>query len=103
MAEPKNPLDDIVAELVVFKNHDGTYNSNHPMWMDSRIQEHWMARHSDEALAAAGEQDEEDEDEVPDYNAWTNDDLRAELVERKLSVDGKKADMVARLEADDAK
>lgn len=110
MAE-KNPLDDIVDDLVVFKhedpNHpDGQYFSNNAMWRDSRVREHWMNRHSDEAKASQAEADNEqgveDEEEVPDYTTWTNDSLRAELVNRELSVDGNKAALVARLEEDDA-
>lgn len=47
-------------------------------------------------------EDEEDDDEDVDYSSWSNDELRAELARRNLSVDGKKADLVARLEEDDA-
>lgn len=65
----------------------------------------------DEAVAAfkaqqdrdyEGEGDEEgdDEDEV-DYDSMTNDELRAELARRELSVEGKKVDLIARLEEDD--
>lgn len=112
MAESSNPFDDMVRELVVFKHENpdhpgGQYVSNSPMWMDARVRQHWLARYSDSALAAkaakaAGQTPEPTpEDEVPDYSQWTNDDLRAELVQRNLSVEGKKADMVARLEQDD--
>lgn len=44
--------------------------------------------------------DDEDEEEV-DYNSYTNEELRTELASRELSVAGNKAEMVARLEADD--
>jgi hypothetical protein len=106
----KNPLDDIVDELAVFKhedpNHpDGHYFSNNPLWRDSRIREHWMARHSDEAKASQDEpaevEEEEEEEAVEDYTTWTNDRLREELVTRGLSVEGKKADLISRLQEDD--
>lgn len=43
-----------------------------------------------------------DGDEMPeDYNDWKVDQLRAELKGRQLPADGNKADLVARLEADD--
>lgn len=105
-----NPLDDIVDELVVFKhedpNHpDGQYFSNNPMWMDSRIRDHWMARHSDEAKASEGDTelgDDDEDDDLPAYADMTNEDLRTELATRGLSVDGKKAELVKRLEDHDA-
>lgn len=100
MAE--HPLDSVCRDLVVFKHENGEHISNSPLWMDSTIRQHWLDNFSDEAVArrADEEPEEEDEEEV-DYNSMTNDDLRAELLERKLSLDGKKADMVARLIADD--
>lgn len=106
MAE-KNPLDEIVDELVVFKHEDPNrpdrYVSNSPLWNDSRLRKRWIDKYSDEALAdEAGEDDEEVEDYTP-YEEWKNDDLRAELVTRKLSVDGTKAEMAARLREDDEK
>lgn len=102
----KNPLDDIVDELVVFKhedpNHpDGEYFSNNPMWRDSRVREHWMSRNADKVEAPAEEDDDEDYEEV-DYETMTNDDLRAELVKRGLGVDGKKVDLIKRLQDNDA-
>lgn len=93
--------EEIAREIVVFKNPDGGTFSNDPRWNDGRVREAW------EEWQAAAEVDTEvvEEDDDPEdvsYSDWTNDDLRAELSERKLSLDGKKADMVARLEADDA-
>lgn len=96
--------EEIAREIVVFKTPDGGTFSNDPRWNDGRVREAW-----EEWQAAAGvdtdpEVEEEDDDpEDISYSDWTNDDLRAELSERKLSLDGKKADMVARLEEDDAK
>jgi hypothetical protein len=110
MAE-KNPLDEIVDDLVVFKHEDpthpdGQYFSNNPMWQDSRIREHWMSRHSDEAVADRQASEASDEDiadlEGDDYETWTNEQLRTELASRELSVDGKKVDLVNRLREDDA-
>jgi len=56
------------------------------------------------------EVDEEVEAEEESYSAWTNDELRGEIAGRnegradedKLSLEGKKADLIATLEADDA-
>jgi hypothetical protein len=101
----QNPLDDIVNELVVFKHEDGTFVSNSPMWNDSRIRDRWVELYGPNAKVDNNEDgipDEDEEDEVPDYNTWTNDQLRAELLTRELSLDGKKVDMVARLVEDDA-
>lgn len=107
MAKQKDPIDEIVDDLVVFRHEDasapeGRYFSNNPMWADSRIRERWMARYSEEALAEEEEDDSVVEDEDgDDYETWTNDELRVELSRRKLSVDGKKAEMVARLREND--
>lgn len=43
----------------------------------------------------------EDDDEGIEYKDATVDDLRAELKSRDLPTDGKKAELIARLEADD--
>ncbi len=51
--------------------------------------------------AAEREQVEVIEVDEP-YSKWTVDELKAELKERKLSTEGKKDELVARLEADDA-
>ena len=106
MAKQVNPLDEIVDELVVFKHEDGRFVSNSPMWNDGRIRERWIEKYGPNAKVDDDEDgipdEDEDEGEEVDYNALTNDDLRAELSTRGLPVDGKKSDMVARLEAHDA-
>lgn len=104
----KNPLDEIVDELVVFKhedpNHPDRYFSNDPRFTDSRIKQRWLDRYSEEALARDSvEETLVDEDDDDNYEQWTNDELRGELATRQLSVDGKKADMVDRLRKDDEK
>jgi hypothetical protein len=103
----KDPLDQIVDELVVFKhediNHPQRYFSNNPMWNDGRIRERWMELYSDEAIADAERDPEVEEYEEPDYENWKNDDLRAELAGRELSVEGTKVQLIARLREDDAK
>lgn len=43
-----------------------------------------------------------DEDDDPDYEHWTNPDLQDALARRHLPTSGNKADMAARLRADDA-
>lgn len=106
-----NPLDDIVEEMVVFQHEDkdraDRYFSNDPRWNDSRIRDHWMNTKSDEAAGIdEAEEDDLEEDEVEEeipYEQWKNEDLRAELLERKLSLEGTKAEMAARLREDDAK
>jgi hypothetical protein len=105
MAE-KNPLDDIVDELVVFKhedpNHpDGEYFSNNPMWNDSRVREHWMKRHADDDTVEDEDDDTIEDEDGDNYEEWKNDDLRAELVTRGLSVEGTKKELVARLRKND--
>lgn len=54
--------------------------------------------------ADTDEDDEEDsEDDVPPYSEWSNEELREQLKGRGLSAGGPKAELVARLEEDDAK
>lgn len=89
---------ELPEDLVVFLNPDNTPFSMDPRWHDPAIREAWQAKQD-----GVEDAEIEEEAEVDDYNAWTNDELRAELSERKLSLDGKKADMVKRLEEDDAK
>jgi len=112
MAKAKNQdvLSEIASELVVFqhedKNRADRYFSNDPRWNDSRIRDRWMELYSDEAIGADDEADEDGDDpeevDLP-YDQWKNEDLRAELVTRGLSVDGTKAQMAARLTEDDEK
>jgi hypothetical protein len=101
MAE--NPIDELLKGLVVFRNgEDGEYVSNNPLWNDGRIRKAWLRK-----FGPAAEEREiqhiEDPEEVPAYETWTNQDLRNELVSRSLSVEGNKAEMVKRLQEDDAK
>lgn len=103
-----NPLDEILAEIVVFRNGEtGEYQSNSPYWHDGRVKKRWIALYSDEAVAAreeaASSEGDDEVEEEPDYSTWKNEDLRTELAGRELSVDGTKADMVARLIEDDNK
>jgi hypothetical protein len=49
------------------------------------------------------EEEEDDEEEEISYEEASVEDLKAELKERGLSASGSKADLVARLEEDDAK
>jgi hypothetical protein len=73
-----------------------------------------LARMKSEQAADAGDAGDDDEDDEglgpDDYADATNDQLRSEIISRnegrdeadKLSLDGKKADLIATLEADDA-
>ena len=92
--------EEIAEEIVVFKNPDGEPFSNDPRWNDRAVREAWKAKDAD-FDPEEYDPEVEPEDEVEDYQTWTNDELRGELSARSLSVEGKKADMVARLEADD--
>ena len=73
-----------------------------PWSYDPRFdREAWLEEHPDEwtdpdAAVVAVVVDEDN------YASWTNDALRAELSARELDTDGKKSELVARLEADDA-
>lgn len=103
----KDPIEEIIDDLVVFRNPNGEYFSNSMYWGDQRIRDAWTAKHSDEAKAQTAEDDSEaeTEDEVEDevaYADMTNEELRTELAGRGLSVDGKKVELISRLEADDA-
>lgn len=109
-----------LKNLVVFRNPSGDYFSMDPRWSDSAVRDAWKAQHSEEAAKSPKQQekealvatlesvgveteDEDDEDYEPDYESWNNNDLRADLSERGLSVDGKKADLIKRLREDDEK
>lgn len=100
-----------LSDLVVFRNPDGSPFSMDPRWADSRIKDAWVKKYGGEAAAKVVEEvdeevDEEDTEEEVDeapYLEWTNDELRGELQRRKLSLDGKKTDLVKRLEKDDEK
>lgn len=99
---------EVAKEIVVFFNPDNTPFSNDPRWGDSRVREAWQELQDQEedaqrVTSQADGSEDEDPETVDDYSAWTNDELRAELSERKLSVEGKKADMVKRLQDDDEK
>lgn len=47
------------------------------------------------------EEEEDGEEEIPDYEAWKVEDLKAELKNRELDDSGKKPQLIARLVADD--
>jgi hypothetical protein len=59
------------------------------------------AQGGDAAEAAEDDEEDGDEEDVP-YSEWSNDELRKELRDRDLSTEGKKADLIARLEEHDA-
>lgn len=109
----KNPLDDIVDELVVFQNPDpnhplGEYFSNNPLWNDSRIRDHWLKRNkskdqTEEDVDPQTEGEDEEDEDLLDYESMTNEQLRTELAGRGLAVDGKKDVLIARLQEDDEK
>lgn len=49
-----------------------------------------------------GMENSESTSDEEDYSAWNVEDLKAELAARELPVSGKKAELIARLEEDDA-
>lgn len=65
--------------------------------------------HEAKVETMAAEQEVETEEEDSDYESWTNDELRSEIVTRneshgdadQLSLEGKKADLIATLREDD--
>ena len=99
---------DKLSDIVVFRNPDGSPFSMDPRWQDSRVKEAWIKKYGMEPSETTDPETEEpepvveddDEEEAP-YSEWTNDELRAELNNRQLSLDGKKADLIARLEKSD--
>jgi hypothetical protein len=94
----------VAEEIVVFFDPEGNPFSNDPRWADSRIQEAWAVRNQGNPNPATEEDDSEEVEEVDEpYDKWTNEELRTELATRGLSVDGKKTDLVQRLEANDKK
>lgn len=60
-----------------------------------------LAGETSEDSEETGETGDGGEEEVPDYEAWTVDDLRKELKNRDLDDKGKKPELIARLEEDD--
>jgi hypothetical protein len=106
----KTPMDEIIDNIVVFRI-EGRENdanrghvSNDPWWRDNRVRTAWLNRYAPEDTDGDGDVDDDDEvDELPSYETLSNDELRAELSTRGLSVDGKKADMIQRLEENDSK
>ena len=69
-----------------------------PFSYDPRFnREEWLAEHPDEWVDPDAEVEEDDS-----YSSWTVPELKKELEARELETDGKKAELVARLEAHDA-
>lgn len=53
-------------------------------------------------IGDSGGIEDDDEDEADYEDGWNNDQRRAALAKRKLSVDGKKDELIARLRRSDA-
>lgn len=69
-----------------------------PFSYDPRFnREEWLAEHPDEWTDPDAEVEDDDS-----YASWTVPELKKELEARELDTDGKKAELVARLEANDA-
>lgn len=68
----------------------------------SSVTETDSAVHSTVGGGQLTEQGSPDDDELPPYVEWTVEDLKEECRTRELAVSGNKADLVARLEQDDA-
>lgn len=92
-----------LKDLVVMINPETGPFSHDPRWHIPEIRQAWIDSHDEKGAVIESAEVEEDGDEDDiDYASWTNDDLRAELAARGLSVDGKKEVLVKRLEDDDA-
>lgn len=61
-----------------------------------------ISKDEHEARVAASAEDEDDEGLELPYEQHTNDELRAELARRDLEVSGNKAELIERLEDNDA-
>ena len=83
-----------------FTAEDEAYMRDRP-WLISEFEFNNPDVTFDEFVAEALAEDEEDE-EGEDYNSLTKDDLVKLLKERGLEVSGKKDELVARLEENDA-
>lgn len=71
-----------------------------PFSYDPRFnREEWLEEHPDEWTDPDAEVEV---DEADSYKKWTVETLKEELTARELDTDGKKAELIARLEADDA-
>lgn len=71
-----------------------------PWSYDPRFnREEWLAEHPDEWVDPDAEVEVVEDDS---YAKWTVEQLKEELTARELPTDGKKAELIARLEADDA-
>ena len=81
-----------------FTAEDEAYMRDRP-WLISEFEFNNPDITFDEFVAGVGV---EDEDEDEDYNSLTKDDLVKLLKERGLEVSGKKDELVARLEENDA-
>ena len=85
-----------------FTSEDEAYMRDRP-WLIAEFEFNNQDITFDEFVAGVGVEDEEDEDEdEEDYNSLTKDDLVKLLKERGLEVSGKKDELVARLEENDA-
>lgn len=72
-----------------------------PQDIASKIRTHTRDAAVNDLMDLFGEEPEGTEDLPDDYNDWNVQNLKDELDRRGLETDGKKADLVERLEEDD--
>ena len=84
---------------VTFQGHTGTVATMSTEELEAEL-ERRRAEQTSPSIGDKGGIQEDDEDLA--YEDMSNDDLRAELASRDLAVSGSKADLIARLEEDDA-
>jgi hypothetical protein len=96
---------DVVQQLdhlALLRSREGFKAANDKIAADNVKKRFDPVREAQE-VAARDRARVETPDEVPPYEEWTRDELLTELGERGLSKQGKNADLVARLYADDDK
>lgn len=102
--KPKSELSDFEKQYLTDRLIDWReFITDEPTEQDESEQDEEPA---DDADTEADEVDEtesteEDAEDVP-YSEWENDELREELKRRNLKQSGKKDELIARLEANDA-
>lgn len=94
------PLSDENREFLLSRGKDTLVARLDRQWENTRPREEKAK--APQVQSTQDNEPEGDEDDVPPYTEWTNEELRAELADRGLSTEGKKADLVARLEEDDS-
>lgn len=107
------PLSDENREFLTARSKDTLIAQLDREWANIKHHEDEMKRRKAESSEVDGEEQLDEEDEDPDYENWTVAELQTEIDERnnepdrsedaKLSRDGRKAELAARIREDDAR